>query len=268
MPNSLHYSIRYLHSMRYVTARLSAPCLSLSPTNTFLVAMLVRRYILPLPLLPLLSLLIPLSRSLTMSVTPPTNVPWLAPLTQTVNSARALPGSNFVTLATISQPIPPSTLPTPATRTVVYRGISPLSHPNRPKLTLTTDIRTSKVTDILSNPAGEIVWWFPSTQEQYRFAGPLSIIDKTATTTEHAQEREDMWEKTRENAKITFNRGVPGALYVSEDCKECEGISDNFAVLHLEARSVDYVDLKDGARRKKFEYDESSQTWSEKRVNP
>lgn len=43
-------------------------------------------------------------------------------------------------------------------------------------LLTTTDVRTPKVQEIFGNQNIEVVWWFEGTQEQFRFAGRVSII--------------------------------------------------------------------------------------------
>jgi hypothetical protein len=187
-------------------------------------------------------------------------------------ATRTTPGSNYVTLSTIETP--PTGLPYPNSRTVVFRGFSPLSE-NPPALSITTDIRSAKISNMSTNNNGEIVWWFPATQEQYRFRGTLDVIGSGETDEARVVERERMWEKTRLDAKITFTRGPPGMPFVDDpddaptcDEKSVESVVDNFAVLLLKAHRVDYLKLGDVAVRKVYEWNKDTQEWSSSRVNP
>jgi len=65
----------------------------------------------------------------------------------------------------------------PHVRSLVHRAILfPENSPSLPILLTTTDVRTPKVTQILSNPTLEVAWWLEGTKEQYRFSGHASII--------------------------------------------------------------------------------------------
>jgi pyridoxamine 5'-phosphate oxidase len=77
-------------------------------------------------------------------------------------------------------------------------------------LLTTTDIRTPKVTQMLSNPLVEIVWWIEPTQEQFRFASRATIVPAPGTSLHppattslhelcsgHFAEGEIDWEKKR-----------------------------------------------------------------------
>ncbi|KAG6812853.1 hypothetical protein H0H92_015951 [Tricholoma furcatifolium] len=82
------------------------------------------------------------------------------------------PTSTTVQLASIDP-----TNPAPHVRSHLFREfVIPESKPSLPLFLTTTDIRTPKVAQIISNPHVEIAWWIEGTQEQYRISGLASAI--------------------------------------------------------------------------------------------
>ncbi|KAF5385152.1 hypothetical protein D9615_001080 [Tricholomella constricta] len=73
------------------------------------------------------------------------------------------------------------TTPIPHVRSHIFRDfIAPKSNPALPLIITTTDIRTPKTTQIISNPHVQIAWWIDSTQEQFRISGLASAIPTPA----------------------------------------------------------------------------------------
>ncbi|KAG5339495.1 hypothetical protein C0989_004011 [Termitomyces sp. Mn162] len=69
------------------------------------------------------------------------------------------------------------TTPVPHVRSLIFREfISPRSKPSLPLFLTTTDIRTPKISQIISNPHVEVAWWIEGTQEQFRISGIASAI--------------------------------------------------------------------------------------------
>ncbi|KAG5642394.1 hypothetical protein DXG03_002852 [Asterophora parasitica] len=69
------------------------------------------------------------------------------------------------------------TTPIPHVRSHIFRAfIAPVTHPSLPLLITTTDIRTPKSSQIISNPHVQIAWWIEGTQEQFRISGLASAI--------------------------------------------------------------------------------------------
>jgi pyridoxamine 5'-phosphate oxidase len=76
---------------------------------------------------------------------------------------------------------------TPRVRSHIHREfISAQATPSLPILVTTTDIRTPKATQILSNATIETVFWVEANQEQYRIIGNASVIP-TPSHPYHAQ---------------------------------------------------------------------------------
>ncbi|KAG6817567.1 hypothetical protein H0H87_006944 [Tephrocybe sp. NHM501043] len=69
------------------------------------------------------------------------------------------------------------TAPVPHVRSHLFREfVTPSSRPSLPLVLTTTDIRTPKAAQIISNPHVELAWWIEGTQEQYRISGLASAI--------------------------------------------------------------------------------------------
>ncbi|KAF9469639.1 pyridoxamine 5'-phosphate oxidase-domain-containing protein [Collybia nuda] len=69
------------------------------------------------------------------------------------------------------------TTPVPLVRSHIFRAsLSPTSSPSLSLIVTTTDIRTPKVSQIVSNPHVQLAWWIDGTQEQFRITGLASVI--------------------------------------------------------------------------------------------
>ncbi|KAG6883552.1 hypothetical protein C0993_005501 [Termitomyces sp. T159_Od127] len=70
-----------------------------------------------------------------------------------------------------------ATAPVPHVRSHIFREfITPKSKPSLPLFLTTTDIRTPKTAQIISNPHVQVAWWIEGTQEQFRISGTASAI--------------------------------------------------------------------------------------------
>ncbi|KAG6842373.1 hypothetical protein C0991_007503 [Blastosporella zonata] len=86
--------------------------------------------------------------------------------------------STVIQLATID----PAT-PIPNVRSHIFREfVSPVSKPSLPLILTTTDIRTPKTAQIISNPHVQIAWWVEGTQEQFRISGLAIAIPAPANS--------------------------------------------------------------------------------------
>jgi len=108
----------------------------------------------------------------------------------------------------------------------------------------TTDVRTPKVTQIISHPDIELVWWIASTQQQYRIAGKAHIIPspnhplyRAFTDTLQSEKlghgsglavinsekfdwevkRLEIWSKLSSHMKASWARPAPGSPMESPD---------------------------------------------------
>ncbi len=65
----------------------------------------------------------------------------------------------------------------PHVRTQVHRGfLIPKSAPSLPLLVTSSDVRSPKVTQILSNASVELCWWLEGSQDQFRISGKAKVI--------------------------------------------------------------------------------------------
>ncbi|KAG6911285.1 hypothetical protein DXG01_002124 [Tephrocybe rancida] len=88
------------------------------------------------------------------------------------STADAFHRATVVQLASIDP-----TTPVPHVRSHIFREfISPTSKPFLPLFMTTTDIRTPKTAQIISNPHVQVAWWIEGTQEQFRISGLASAI--------------------------------------------------------------------------------------------
>jgi len=113
-----------------------------------------------------------------------------------------------------------SNITIPHVRSHIFRGfLSAKSTPSLPLLLTTTDIRTPKISQIISNPHIEVAWWIGGTEEQYRIAGLAHIVSAPDHTLHShfartvsspalaALEREGFdWEAKRKDVFNSMNR--------------------------------------------------------------
>jgi len=65
----------------------------------------------------------------------------------------------------------------PHVRSHIHRAfVVPKAFPGVPLLLTTTDIRTPKATQMLSNPTVEVAWWLEGSQDQFRVSGRIAVI--------------------------------------------------------------------------------------------
>jgi len=187
-------------------------------------------------------------------------VPWKNSLLQSLEKNSKLSFSKFFQLATVKPD------GKPANRTVVYRGFDSESE----RILFTTDTRTKKMDDFKKQPWAEICWYFTDTREQYRLSGKISVIDANAE--DKAQRtRQENWEDMSTSLRAWFGGPPPGAHRSEEKAfeKEPPAASDppvpSFAVVQMDVREVDYVDLVSNKRQN---FTKSGLDWKEQALNP
>ncbi|KAG5653912.1 hypothetical protein H0H81_009504 [Sphagnurus paluster] len=142
------------------------------------------------------------------------------------NPKRSLmtPTSQVIQLASID----PSS-PIPHVRSHIFREfVTPTSSPGLPLLLTTTDIRTPKTTQIISNPHVQIAWWIEGTQEQFRVSGVASAIPAPTNmlykhfvhNVKHAKQTSAVAALTREGfdweaKRMAMFRGMSGHMKAS-----------------------------------------------------
>jgi len=193
--------------------------------------------------------------------------PWRSPLAHALHRNRSLPYARYLQLATVRVD------GRPANRTVVFRGF--LDGANQ--LQLITDDRSEKIAQIEHQPWGEICWYFPTTREQFRLTGKLSLISTDCPNENLVQAREQLWQSLSDQARIQFAWPNPGQSR-SEDgfapiAPDAIKPLSNFRLLLLEPTQVDHLELRGNPQNRylyiydKNIYDKNYQ-WSVQEVNP
>src|SRR5271165_5693014 len=91
---------------------------------------------------------------------------WRPSLALALYLNRHAPQSRFVQMATVRAD------GRPANRTLTFRGFLDETH----SLTFAADARGHVTTELAKAPWAEICWYFPVTREQFRIAGPITLV--------------------------------------------------------------------------------------------
>jgi PPOX class probable FMN-dependent enzyme len=166
----------------------------------------------------------------------------------------------------------------PANRTVVYRGFLG----ETAKVTVVTDLRSSKVQELARNAAGEFAWYFPESREQFRIAGDLTVVTKDSPSMQ--KERLEAWSRMSPNGRAQFLWPEPGFPQLDEKGEKGEkshkqtfevdealvndarNAADNFCLVVMDVDEVDHLSLRSN-RRYVHVRDENGQ-WGVTEVNP
>ena len=188
--------------------------------------------------------------------------PWRSPLARALHRNRSRPYSRYPQLATVR----PNGRP--ANRTVVFRGFRPETN----CLIFVTDIRSAKIRHLRENPTAELCWYFPQTREQFRFGGTVQVITQSATDQVSCQVYQQAWEALSAKAKQQFAWPHPGKARAIDAFKEVPLDSqkplDMFAVLVLDADTVDHLELK-GNPQNRHQYRRHTEgNWEVLSINP
>ena len=168
----------------------------------------------------------------------------------------------------------------PANRTVVYRGFLG----ETAKVTVVTDLRSSKVEELARNAAGEFAWYFPESREQFRIAGDLTVVTKDSSSMQ--KERLDAWGRMSPNGRAQFLWPEPGFPQLDENengaraeksrkqtfevdeaaTSDAKNAAENFCLVVMDVNEVDHLSLRSN-RRYVHVRDENGE-WGVTEVNP
>jgi hypothetical protein len=142
-----------------------------------------------------------------------------------------------------------------------------------------TDMRSRKVAQNHAQPIAELVWWFPTTNEQYRIRGRLILVGQDDEQDSALMiARKELWGNLSDPARESFLGSlVPGQAYDGDETAEIpNGGRDengkpvpppaNFLLMLLDPTNVDYLRLGHGQYRQADTRVEG--TWSFERLNP
>ncbi len=157
----------------------------------------------------------------------------------------------------------------PANRTLVFRGFVNETS----QLTFATDLRSPKTSELAQSPWAELCWYFPVTHEQFRIAGPITVVGPEATDHVLAAARRDAWRALAEATRVTFTWPEPGLprdqhVPFPTEHPDAEAPLSHFGLLVLDPHSVDFLEIHGYPQNRwEFERDEAG-LWSGLEVNP
>ncbi|MGB3309821.1 MAG: Npun_F5749 family FMN-dependent PPOX-type flavoprotein [Nodosilinea sp.] len=186
--------------------------------------------------------------------------PWRSPLARALHRNRSKPYSRYFQLATVTAE------GRPANRTVVFRGFLPDTN----SLTVVTDRRSAKVTDIAAHPWAEACWYFTETREQFRLAGPIQVVDATAASL--ADARQNAWQSLSDNARQQFYWPHPARPRTSEADFSPQAVDATppaeFCLVLLTPYQVDHLELRGDPQTRTFYTQPVDHPWQVEAVNP
>ncbi|WIA08454.1 hypothetical protein OEZ86_011056 [Tetradesmus obliquus] len=159
----------------------------------------------------------------------------------------SLPQAKYLQLATVRPD------GRPANRTVVFRGfLYDTDH-----LTIVTDRRSCKVSELAANPHVEVCWYFPSSREQYRLSGSMAIVSKDDSNQQLLQARQEAWARMSDAGRSQFVWPQPGQprmpadedLFLQPAPDSAGSAAPDFCLGVVQVTEVDHVDLYTNQRR-------------------
>jgi pyridoxamine 5'-phosphate oxidase len=190
--------------------------------------------------------------------------PWRSLLARALHRNRSLVYARYAQLATVRND------GRPANRTVVFRGFL---EPTQ-QLKFITDRRSEKVGQILAQSWGELCWYFPTSREQFRLSGKLTLVQADCADPELAKARQMQWHDLSDAARGQFDWPDPGKLR-SEAASFNQPPPDplqplpNFCLLLLDPTEVDHLELRgDPQNRCLYRYQPETAEWLVESVNP
>jgi PPOX class probable FMN-dependent enzyme len=188
---------------------------------------------------------------------------WTPSLVLALYLNRQAPSSRFVQLATVRAD------GRPANRTVVFHGF--LDDASR--LRFVTDARSRKVAELAHSPWAEACWYFPVTHEQFRIAGPITVIGSDARDSASLDARRTCWRELDDVARLCFTWPAPGlprdekTPFPTEHPDPANPLP-HFCLMTLDPREVDQLELS-GNPQNRWVYSRDDQgRWRGAAVNP
>lgn len=189
--------------------------------------------------------------------------PWRSPLSRALHRNRSSADSRYLQLATVRLD------GRPANRTIVFRGF--LEDTNQLKFVV--DARSDKIAEIKHQPWAEACWYFPSTREQFRLYGTLTLVHNDYPGSTLRQARQKSWQELSDKARLQFVWPQPGEPRTESAAFEVSQLDadqplPNFCLLLLEPVQVDHLELRGEPQNRWIHQLDGEQTWSTQAVNP
>lgn len=188
--------------------------------------------------------------------------PWRSPLARALHRNRSLAYARYFQLATVRED------GSPANRTVVFRGF--LDPTNQ--LKMVTDVRSEKAAQIDRAPGGEACWYFPTTREQFRLSGRLTLVGDDHPNQDFQTARQRTWQELSDAARTQFTWSHPGkprdeAGFNAPPPDPTTPLPQFFLLL-LDPVWVDHLELRgEPQTRSRYQFDSES-GWAVTAVNP
>lgn len=124
-----------------------------------------------------------------------------------------------------------------------------------------TDARSAKMDQVRVNARAEVCWYFTETLEQFRIAGIVHTVTADKRDRVLLKSRESLWE----SLSLASKRLFLGARFESLPDDPVVPPPVEFAMLLLEPRRVDHLDLKDLPHRRTL-YVVKSDGWTQRDI--
>lgn len=137
------------------------------------------------------------------------------------------------------------------------------------------DIRSTKALNLLAgaSPWAEVCWYFPTTREQFRLSGTLSLVTAAGDDTSHSKARQQVWQQMSDSGRIQFDWGTPGADRSADPAAfhppqpDPQQPSPNFCLLLLAIVAVVHLELR-GEPQNCYSYELIDSEWQMRSINP
>lgn len=178
-------------------------------------------------------------------------------------SAVADPTARYVQFATVTPK------GRPANRTVVFRGFIDDST----CLTFVTDGRSRKVSDLTASTNAAVCWYLAECREQYRFRGPVQIIESGHADAQLVEAREAAWRQLSDKVRKQFFWPEPASLRepaasLQSTPPPLDEPPASFCLLVLDPERVEHLDLRHWPHRRTFFRRTDAGEWEVQEVNP
>lgn len=185
-------------------------------------------------------------------------------MSKAIHRNRSQPHVRYFQLATVNSE------GYPANRTVVFRGFL---DDEQNSLKIVTDVRSAKIQDIEYQAYAEVCWYFTKTREQFRIRGNLRLVDVQEVDQNLQLARINTWQNLSEVARSQFAWADPGKPLEEETAFDpslpcLDNPLDNFCLLLLIPKKIDYLQLKGSPHQRCLYTLESDLTWSIQSLNP
>lgn len=190
--------------------------------------------------------------------------PWRSLLDRALDLNSSLASARYLQLATVRADN------RPANRTLVFRGFLA----DTDELKFTIDSRSQKPEQIEHQPWAEACWYFPSSREQFRLAGCLTLVTSDYADADLQQARQTTWRDISDATRLQFawaDPGKPRANAAAFDLPLPNPIEplSNFCLLLLKPVQVDHLELRgEPQNRTIYNWCNIEQIWFIQAVNP